>query len=107
MNARSLLWPRDLTTTVSRTTKWHKGLITWSICFVSAALGLFAGWATEAESTVDLAGATVVIRSGELPKAERSAAQVLLEELEKRIGRRLQPLAIDLARRVEADANGL
>jgi hypothetical protein len=39
--------------------------------------------------TIDLAHATVVIRAGQLPKAEQSASQVLVEELAKRIGKRL------------------
>jgi hypothetical protein len=59
------------------------------ICCVSAALSLAAGGATQAEQTVDLAGATVVIRAGQLPKAEQAATEVLVEELEKRIGKRL------------------
>src|ERR1051326_9344312 len=40
-------------------------------------------------TTIDLANATVVIRPGQLPKAEQSASQVLVEELAKRIGKRL------------------
>ena len=38
-----------------------------------------------ADDTVDLATATVVIRSGKLPKAERTAAEMFVEELEKRV----------------------
>jgi hypothetical protein len=56
---------------------------------ISAALSLAAGGATRVEQIVDLAGATVVIRAGQLPKAEQAATQVLVEELEKRTGKRL------------------
>jgi len=41
------------------------------------------------QETVDLARATVVIRKGELPKAEQTAARMLVEELKKRIGKTL------------------
>jgi hypothetical protein len=44
---------------------------------------------SSAGQTIDLAGATVVTRAGQLPKAEQTAPQVLVEELEKRIGKRL------------------
>ncbi len=89
MNARTLLWDRDQPSAVARTSSRDEGMITRLMCFVSAALSLLAGGVIEAESTVDLAGATVVIRSGKLPNAEQAATQVLVEELEKRIGKRL------------------
>src|SRR5690349_14607301 len=43
----------------------------------------------QAQQTIDLARATIVTRIGQLPKAEQTAARVLVEELEKRIGKRL------------------
>src|SRR5438445_2595387 len=58
-------------------------------CGIASVMALVGGRAAPAEPTVDFAGATVVIRIGQLPKAEQTAAQVLVEELEKRIGKRL------------------
>ena len=58
-------------------------------CFSAAAFGLATTQAALAGQTIDLAGATVVTRAGNVPKAEQTAAQVLVEELEKRIGKRL------------------
>ena len=40
-------------------------------------------------ATVDLHDATIVVRSGVLPNAEKTAAAVLVEEVEKRTGLRL------------------
>src|SRR5664279_2926330 len=54
-----------------------------------AGLALTASGAARAEQTVDLAEATLVTRAGQLPKAEQAATQVLVEELEKRAGKRL------------------
>ncbi len=59
------------------------------LCAFGVGLALTAGGVAQAEQTVDLAGATLVIRAGQLPKAEQAAAQVLVEELEKRTGKRL------------------
>src|SRR6516164_3756896 len=58
-------------------------------CAVSTCLTLAAGRPAQDGETFDLARATVVTRAGNLPKAERAATQVLVEELEKRIGMRL------------------
>ena len=58
-------------------------------CGIASVMALVCGRAAPAEPTVDFAGTTVVIRMGQLPKAEQTAAQVLVEELEKRIGKRL------------------
>jgi hypothetical protein len=63
-----------------------KPALPWVVGF---GLAIVAGGAACADQTVDLAGATVVIRSGQLPKAEQAATQVLVEELEKRIGKPL------------------
>ncbi len=58
--------------------------------FLILALPAFVfGMETMGQQTVNLAGATVVIRKGELPKAEQTAARMLVEELQKRIGKRL------------------
>ena len=65
------------------------GSLWYLICVLAVALALAGGGAVRAEQTLDLAGATVVTRSGQLPKAEQAATQVLVEELEKRIGKRL------------------
>ncbi len=59
------------------------------ICVILAWLSLAVAGAATAEPTVDLVGATVVVRAGQLPKAEQAAAQVLVEELEKRTHVRL------------------
>src|SRR5690242_17888918 len=55
-----------------------------------AALLSFASALTAA--TVDLRRAVVVVRPGELPPAEKTAATVLVEEVERRSGIRL-PIA--------------
>src|SRR4051812_8899579 len=52
-----------------------------------AALLTFASALTAA--TIDLRRAVVVVRPGELPAAERTAATVLVEEVERRSGIRL------------------
>jgi len=59
------------------------------VCGVAVILASAVGSTAPAQQTVDLAGATVVTRAGQLPKAEQTAALVLVEELEKRIGKRL------------------
>lgn len=46
--------------------------------------------AAQVQPTIDLADATVVIRQGSLPKAEQTAARMLVEELAKRTGKRLK-----------------
>jgi hypothetical protein len=62
----------------------------WWLVFGTVVILAFAVAGTAlAEQTGDLAGATVVTRSGQLPKAEQTAALMLVEELEKRIGKRL------------------
>ena len=48
-----------------------------------------AGAQTGAPSRIDLRRATIVIRPGELPNAERTAATVLVEEIASRCGIRL------------------
>ena len=58
-------------------------------CFSAVVLSLVTREFGLAGQMIDLAGATVVTRAGPLPKAEQTAAQVLVEELEKRIGKRL------------------
>jgi len=55
-----------------------------------ACVGLLAPCAVAAR--LDLRDAVVVVRAGELPEAEKTAATVLVEELSKRSGIRL-PLA--------------
>jgi len=55
-------------------------LFAWGL--IVSAPSLFAG-------SADLSRAVVVIRPGDLPKAEKTAARVLVEELEKRSGIRL------------------
>ena len=63
------------------------GLLKLSLC--GAAIALLAGLAqgpASAEDVVDLSQAVVVTRTGDLPKAERTAARVLLEEVKKRTG---------------------
>ena len=45
---------------------------------------------TSPDSRIDLRGATVVVRPGELPNAEKTAATVLVEEIAKRTGITLQ-----------------
>src|ERR1041384_5098403 len=60
------------------------------ICALAAALARPISGSAQAGQTVELAGATVVTRGGQLPKAEQAATQVLVEELEKRIGKRLR-----------------
>jgi len=67
-------------------TKLHRGVL---VCCIATVLALVVGGAALAQQSVDLAGATVVTRTGQLPKAEQTAALMLVEELEKRIGKRL------------------
>src|SRR2546426_11801631 len=69
--------------------KTSKAYRTALVCVSVAVLALAVGGAALARQAVDLAGATVVTRAGQLPKAEQTAAQVLVEELQKRIGKRL------------------
>jgi len=57
-------------------------------CLIAVVTNSFAGVALD-QPTVDLAHAVVVVRPGQLPKAEQAAAEALVEELEKRIGKRL------------------
>lgn len=59
------------------------------LCISAAVLTTAAGQSAPSQQTIDLAEATVVTRSGQLPKAEQTAAQMLVEELEKRMGKRL------------------
>lgn len=54
----------------------------WWLCAVLLSPVARAGW-------VDLRGAVVVVRAGVVPEAEKTAATVLVEELEKRSGVRL------------------
>ncbi len=68
------------------TSNFCKGVL---ICGFAAVLALADGRVALAQPSIDLAGATVVTRKGQLPKAEQAAVQVLVEELEKRIGKRL------------------
>ncbi len=56
------------------------------ITAVSCALLCVGG---HAEEGIDLGNATVVVRPGERPSAERMAAVVLIEEVERRTGSRL------------------
>ena len=67
-------------------TNLHRGVL---VCCIATVLALVVGGAALAQQSVDLAGATVVTRTGQLPKAEQTAALMLVEELEKRIGKRL------------------
>lgn len=67
-------------------------LAAWLIPACSLAL---AGWTnSDARATaagmVDLSRAVVVVRSGELPPAEKAAAEVLVEEIERRTQIRLE-----------------
>ena len=52
----------------------------------AAAPFLTAAAQTSPDSRIDLHGATVVVRPGELPNAEKTAATVLVEEIAKRTG---------------------
>ncbi len=64
-----------------------------SCCLLGMAmmgLTLFPGSASYATDEIDLGKAIVVVRPGDLPNAETSAATILIEELEKRTGIRLQ-----------------
>lgn len=47
---------------------------------------LFVGCSVQAAATIDLTEATIVVRTGKLPPAEATAAQVLTEEVKKRTG---------------------
>ncbi|GMW03574.1 MAG: hypothetical protein AMXMBFR84_47080 [Candidatus Hydrogenedentota bacterium] len=55
----------------------------WFVGFMLT--GVLAGWA-QAQPTIDLGNATVVVRSGKVPLVEQTAATVLVEEVEKRTG---------------------
>lgn len=61
------------------------------------ALGLFAGLlcplAAHASGSIDLNDAVVVVRPGDLPNAERAAATILVEEIEKRTGIHLETVS--------------
>src|SRR5260221_8414422 len=57
---------------------------------VAIVMALLYGGKALAQETVDWAGARIVIRAGQLPKAEQTAARMLVEELEKQIGKRLR-----------------
>ncbi|MFH1739771.1 MAG: hypothetical protein ABIH23_12235 [bacterium] len=59
------------------------------LCY-TAVIGGDTAWAIE---TIDLTQAVVLVRNGDLPSAERTAAQVLVEEVEKRTGLRLQTIS--------------
>src|SRR6185436_19194534 len=63
-----------------------KSAFVWGI---AAAMLSASGEVTFGQQTIDLADTTIVVRAGPLPKAEQTAARVLVEELEKRIGKRL------------------
>ena len=56
------------------------------IAAITCALLCVGGYAEEG---IDLGNATVVVRPGERPSAERMAAVVLIEEVERRTGIRL------------------
>ena len=56
---------------------------------IGVALAQAIGGTACAAETLDVAGATVVTRAGDLPKAEQTAARMFVEELEKRVGKRL------------------
>src|SRR5947209_8224080 len=58
------------------------------ICISAVVLSSAVMGATLAGQTIDLAGATIVTRTGQLPKAEQTATQMLVEELEEEIGKR-------------------
>ena len=60
--------------------KSSKAYRTALICGGAAVLALAFGETALAQQTVDLAGATVVTRAGQLSKAEQTAAQVLVEK---------------------------
>ena len=64
-------------------------LVVVLVCILGTGLARAAGEGGPTDGVIDLAEATVVTRAGELPKAEQAAARVLVEELEKRIGKRL------------------
>ncbi|MFH1738275.1 MAG: glycoside hydrolase family 20 zincin-like fold domain-containing protein, partial [bacterium] len=68
------------------TPNWLRSLATL-VCVLSCAGAFHPG--ASAAAQVDLSGAVVVTRPGELPNAERAAATVLVEEVEKRTGIRL------------------
>src|SRR5689334_15402534 len=58
----------------------------WTVLLLTiAASGLVPAWAA-----IDLSKATVVVRSGALPAAEQTAAEVLTAEVAKRTGIRLK-----------------
>ncbi|MBI5095223.1 MAG: hypothetical protein HZB26_22665 [Candidatus Hydrogenedentes bacterium] len=61
-----------------------------SVCLWRSALlgglALLLGSTAWAAGSVDLSGATLVVRPGKLPNAEKAAATVLVEEVEKRTG---------------------
>ncbi|MCX5757871.1 MAG: hypothetical protein NTU83_05080, partial [Candidatus Hydrogenedentes bacterium] len=59
------------------------------VCRIVLVLASAVGGTALAQQSVDLPGATVVTRTGQLPKAEQTAALMLVEELEKRIDKRL------------------
>lgn len=63
-----------------------EGLALAACLFVGSLLFMPAARAVE---QLDLSGATIVVRSGELPNAESAAATVLVEEIENRAGIRL------------------
>ncbi len=56
---------------------------------IAVVLAQAIGETASATETLDVAGATVVTRAGDLPKAEQTAARMFVEELEKRVGKRL------------------
>ena len=55
---------------------------------------LLLGLAKAFAGNFDLSQAVIVVRSGELPNAEKTAATVLIEEVEKRSGVRLHKSAV-------------
>src|SRR5262245_46933669 len=67
-----------------------KALIVTLACGLPLMMALAFGGQVIAQPTFDLAGATIVVRRGPLPKAEETASKVLIEELEKRTGKRLR-----------------
>ena len=63
-----------------------RALLVLGMAAVTFGMLCVGGYAAEG---IDLAGVAVVIRPGELPSAERMAAVVLIEEVERRTGVRL------------------
>lgn len=86
MSTSKTVSPRNDAKLIRRASEEYRAPL---ICLILTGLTLAVAGAASVEPTVDLVGATVVVRAGQLPKAEQAAAQVLVEELEKRTGKRL------------------